>query len=113
MGVAMGRIGTEVAKEAADIVLMDDNLASIVAAIEEGRAMYRNIKNLCCFIFDFGRELLTIVAALVLYMPMPVLAVQILWLNLITDPLIGTALALDRKRAGIVAKKFEKLPKYL
>ncbi len=113
LGVAMGRIGTEVAKEAADIVLMDDNLASIVAAIEEGRAMYRNIQKSLLFLFSTSAgELLTIVAALVLYMPMPVLAVQILWLNLITDPLIGTALALDRKEPGLLQKKFEKLPKY-
>ena len=92
---------------------MDDNLASIVAAIEEAEPCTGTSKIFAVLFSTSAGELLTIVAALVLYMPMPVLAVQILWLNLITDPLIGTALALDRKRAGIVAKKFEKLPKYL
>lgn len=113
LGVAMGRIGTEVAKEAADIVLLDDNLGSIVAAIEEGRAMYRNIQKSLLFLFSTSAgELLTIAAALVLHMPMPVLAVQILWLNLVTDPLIGTALALDKKEPDLLKTKFEKLPKY-
>ena len=113
LGVAMGRIGTEVAKEAADIILMDDNLGSIVAAIEEGRAMYRNIQKSLLFLFSTSAgELLTIVAALVFYMPMPILAVQILWMNLITDPLIGTALALGPKEPGLLQQKFQKLPKY-
>ncbi|MBI3231500.1 MAG: HAD-IC family P-type ATPase [Candidatus Doudnabacteria bacterium] len=113
LGVAMGKIGTEVAREAADIVLLDDNLESIVAAIEEGRAMYKNIQKSLLFLFSTSLgELLTISAALVLRMPMPVLAVQILWLNLITDPLIGTALALDKKEPGLLNKGFQKLPKY-
>ena len=113
LGVAMGRIGTEVAKEAADIVLLDDNLGSIVAAIEEGRAMYKNIQKALLFLFSTSLgEMLTIVLALLLGLPLPVLAVQILWLNLITDPLIGMALALDNKESGLLSKKFSKPPKY-
>ncbi len=97
LGVAMGRIGTEVAKEAGDIVLLDDNLMSIVSAISEGRVMYRNIKKTLQFIFSTASAaLLTIVASLAFNMPLPVLAVQILWLNLVTDPLLGIALATEK-----------------
>ncbi len=97
LGVAMGKIGTEVAKEAADIILLDDNLGSIVAAIEEGRIMHQNIKKALQFLFSTSLgELVTVVVALVLNLPLPVLAVQILWLNLVTDPLLGAALALEK-----------------
>ncbi len=113
LGVAMGKIGTEVAKDAADIVLLDDNLSSIVAAIEEGRSMYRNIQKALQFLFSTSLgELLAILVALILHFKLPVLAVQILWLNLVTDPLIGTALALDKKEPNILKQKFEKLPGY-
>jgi Ca2+-transporting ATPase len=113
LGVAMGKIGTEVAKEAADIVLLDDNLSSIVAAIEEGRIMYRNIQKVLLFLFSTSLgELLTIIFALLLHYPLPVLAVQILWLNLITDPLIGLALALDGNEKNLMDKKFSSPPTY-
>lgn len=107
LGVAMGRVGTEVAKEAADIVLLDDNLGSIVAAIKEGRVMYQNIKKSLQFLFSTSLgEVFTIVAALVLQMPaLPILAVQILWLNLITDPLMGASLALEKEEGGINIKR--------
>lgn len=106
LGVAMGKIGTEVAKEAADIVLLDDNLGSIVSAIKEGRVMYQNIKKALQFLFATSLgELFTIVAALLLNMPLPILAVQILWLNLITDPLIGASLALEKEENKIYIKQ--------
>jgi Ca2+-transporting ATPase len=109
----MGKIGTEVAKDAADIVLLDDNLSSIVAAIAEGRHMYKNIQKSLLFLFSTSLgELFAITAALFLHMPMPVLAAQILWLNLVTDPLIGTALALEKKEAGLLHSNFQKQPKY-
>lgn len=102
LGVAMGKIGTEVAKEAADIVLLDDNLSSIITAIKEGRVMYANIKKALQFLFSTSLgEMLTVVLSLVLRMPVPVSAVQILWLNLITDPLSGAALALEKEEEGI------------
>jgi Ca2+-transporting ATPase len=111
LGVAMGKIGTEVAKEAADIVLLDDNLESIVAAVEEGRNMYQNIQKAILFLFSTSLgELLTIVLALLLHMPMPLLAVQILWLNLITDPSIGIALALEKKEPGLLFQGLKKQP---
>lgn len=113
LGVAMGRIGTEVAKEAADIILLDDNLGSIVAAIEEGRAMYKNIQKAIWFLFSTSLgELFAITFALFLGIPIPILAVQILWLNLITDPLMGLALAVTKKEPGLLERQKVKLPKY-
>ncbi|MBI5530047.1 MAG: cation-transporting P-type ATPase [Candidatus Doudnabacteria bacterium] len=113
LGVAMGKIGTEVAKEAADIVLLDDNLGSIVTAIKEGRVMYANIKKALQFLFStsFG-ELLTVVFSLFLRIPVPVTAVQILWLNLITDPLSGAALALEKDEGDSFKNNRGRLSKF-
>lgn len=114
LGVAMGKIGTEVAKEAGDIVLLDDNLASIVAAIEEGRMMYKNIQKALLYLFSTSLgELLTITLALLWHLPMPLLAVQILWLNLVTDPFIGIALALENKTDGLLKRVPHQRPAYL
>jgi Ca2+-transporting ATPase len=113
LGVGMGKIGTEVAKEASDIVLLDDNLKSIVAAIEEGRNMYRTIQKALIFLFSTSLgELFALVGALLLNWPLPILAAQILWLNLITDPLIGSALAVSKKDEHLLAEKPTALPKY-
>jgi Ca2+-transporting ATPase len=113
LGVAMGKIGTEVAKEAADIVLLDDNLSTFVAAIKEGRVMFANIRKSLQFLFSTSLgELLTIVISLFLRLPLPVIAVQILWLNLITDPLSGAALALEKEDGDILHIKKSSLSKF-
>lgn len=96
VGVAMGGRGTEVAKEAADIVLADDNFATIVAAIQGGRTIYANIIKFVHMMFSHNlNEVLTIFVALLLGWPLPLLPLQILWLNLATDVFPAFALALE------------------
>lgn len=96
IGIAMGRSGTEVTKEASDMVITDDNFASIVAAVEEGRGVYDNIKKTLLYLLagNFG-ELLLMTAALVAGLPVPLLAIHLLWINLVTDGLPALALATD------------------
>jgi Ca2+-transporting ATPase len=109
LGVAMGKIGTEVAKEASDIVLLDDNFGSIVSAIEEGRAIYKSIKKVILYLFSTSAgEVLTITAALFLGMPLPVVAAQIIWLNLVTDGFLDVALAMEPKEKGLLRGTFER-----
>lgn len=98
LGVAMGKMGTEVTKEAADIVLLDDNFKSIVLAMEEGRSIYHTIKKVLLYLFSTGiGELCTIVFALFLALPLPLLPTQILWLNLVTDGFLVVAMAMEPK----------------
>jgi Ca2+-transporting ATPase len=96
VGVAMGQTGTDVSKQAANIVLIDDNFATIVAAVEQGRIVYDNI---CKFVkytmsSNIG-EVLVMTIGVVLGMPLPLLPLQILWINLVTDGLPGLALAIE------------------
>jgi Ca2+-transporting ATPase len=92
----MGRSGTDVAREAADIVLTDDNFVSITAAIEEGRITFDNVRKLVFFLLSTNAaEVVVILGALALGWPLPLLATQILWLNLVTDTLQGTPLAFE------------------
>lgn len=106
LGVAMGKIGTEVAKEAADIILLDDNFGSIVSAVEEGRSIYKTTKKVILYLFStsFG-EVLTITGALVLGLPLPVLAVQLLWLNFVTDGFLDVSLAMEPREEGLLHKR--------
>ena len=114
LGVAMGRIGTEVAKEASDIVLLDDNFGSIISAIEEGRSIYKTIKKVILYLFSTGiGEVLTIAGALFFGFPLPILAAQIIWLNFITDGFLDVALAMEPKEKGLLAGNFERSKKYL
>lgn len=86
IGVAMGITGTDVAKQTADMVLTDDNFASIVSAIEQGRIIYLNIRKFVYFLLacNIG-EILIIFGSMLLGMPIPLLPVQLLWLNLVSD----------------------------
>ena len=114
LGVAMGNIGTEVAKEASDIVLLDDNLESIVLAIEEGRSIYKTIKKVILYLFSTSMgEVFTITGALILGYPLPILAAQIIWLNFVTDGFLDVSLAMEPKEEHLLDGKFEKPKKYL
>lgn len=94
VGVAMGRKGTEVAKESADIVVTDDNFASIVSGIREGRTAYSNIRKVILMLVATGAaEMLLFLLAIPLGLPMPLLPVQLLWLNLVTNGIQDVALA--------------------
>jgi len=114
LGVAMGKIGTEVAKEASDIVLLDDNFASIISAAEEGRGIYKTIKKAILYFFSTSTgEVLVIAGALVLGYPLPLLAAQIIWLNFITDGFLDVALAMEPKEKGLMQGKFERPQKWI
>ncbi|MDP3244540.1 MAG: HAD-IC family P-type ATPase [bacterium] len=114
LGVAMGKIGTEVAKEASDIVLLDDNFASIVSAAEEGRGIYKTIKKVILYLFSTNTgEVLVIAGALVLGYPLPLLAAQIIWLNFVTDGFLDVALAMEPKEKGLMQGKFERPKKWI
>ena len=114
LGIAMGRIGTEVAKEASDIVLLDDNFISIVSAIEEGRSIYKTIKKVILYLFStsFG-EVLTIAGAIFLGWPLPILPAQIIWLNFVTDGFLDVALAMEPQEKNLLSEKFKKPNKFL
>ena len=96
IGVAMGRSGTEVAKSAADIVIGDDNFATVVAAVEQGRGVYANLKKVILFLFATSvDEVLLLLAALAAGLPLPLLAVQILWINIVTEGTLTLNLVMD------------------
>ena len=96
VGVAMGVTGTEVAKEAAKIVIGDDNFATIVAAVEEGRIVYRNLRKLILYLFTTSSaDVVVLLTALLLGYPPPLMAVQILWVNLVTDGMLTVTLIME------------------
>jgi magnesium-transporting ATPase (P-type) len=102
-GVAMGLRGSEAAREAAELVLADDNFASIVAAIREGRTVYENLKKVISWTLPTnGGEALTLIVALLAGLPLPVTPVQILWVNLITATTLGLALAFEPSEAEVM-----------
>ena len=105
IGVAMGRTGTEVTKEAAALIITDDNFASIVAAVEEGRGIYDNIAKTLAYLLggNMGELTIMFVAALIGW-PLPLLPVQLLWINLVTDGLPALALATDPIDPGVLTR---------
>jgi magnesium-transporting ATPase (P-type) len=97
IGVAMGRSGTDVARDAADLVLSDDNFTTIVAGVEEGRIAYRNIRNVVYLLTAAGiAEVVTVGLAVLAGLPLPLLPVQLLWLNLVTNGIQDVGLAFER-----------------
>jgi len=106
IGVAMGRRGTEVAREAAEVVLLDDSFETIVAAVREGRRIYDDIRKFIRYTMTSNSgEIWVLVLAPLLGMPLPLLPLQILWINLVTDGLPGLALSVEPAERGVMRRK--------
>jgi magnesium-transporting ATPase (P-type) len=105
VGVAMGRNGTEAAKEAAEIVLADDNFASIVAAVREGRTVYDNLKKVIAWTLPTnGGEFFAILTAIALGITLPITPVQILWINMVTAVALGLTFAFESTEPGTMRR---------
>ena len=105
IGVAMGITGTDVSKEASDMILADDNFATIVAAVEEGRVVYDNIRKFVRYLLTANAgEILVLLFAILLGMPLPLLPVHILWINLVTDGLPALALGFEPAEKNIMRR---------
>lgn len=106
IGIAMGLTGTDVTKEASDMVLTDDNFASIVNAVEEGRGIYDNIQEFVHYLLSSNAsEILLVLLAAVIGWPVPLIPIQLLWINLITDGIPALALAMEKPAADIMQRR--------
>ncbi len=106
IGVSMGITGTDVAKGTADIILMDDNFATIVSAVEEGRIIYSNIRKFVFFLLSCNiAEIFIIFLSILFNMPVPLVPIQLLWLNLVSDSFPALALGTEAGEPGIMKKK--------
>lgn len=105
VGVAMGKVGTDVAREASDMVLLDDNFATIVAAVEEGRTIYDNIRKFVVFsVAGNTGKILAVLILPFLGMGMPLTPLQLLWLNLLTDGLLGLGMGVERPEPDLMQR---------
>ncbi len=103
IGVAMGITGTDVTKETADMIITDDNFASIVAAVEEGRVIYSNIRKFVFFLMSCNvGEILIIFLSMIFQWPIPLLPIHLLWVNLVTDAFPALALGTEQKEPGLM-----------
>lgn len=106
IGVSMGITGTDVAKNTADLILTDDNFASIVSAVEEGRIIYDNIKKFVFFLLSCNiGEILLVFVSILMNLPVPLLPIQLLWLNLVTDSFPALALGVEKGDPDIMSQK--------
>ncbi|RJQ29014.1 HAD family hydrolase [Candidatus Parcubacteria bacterium] len=114
LGVAMGKVGTEVAKEASDIILLDDNFGNIITAVEEGRNIYKTIKRVILYLFSTSvGEALVILVSMLLGFPLPILPAQIIWLNFITDGFLDISLVMEPKEDNLLTKKYNKPSRFI
>ena len=106
IGIAMGRTGTGVSQEASDMIITDDNFATIVAAVEEGRRIYSNIRNAFSYLLSCNfAEVMTIFLGIILGLPVPLLALQILWINIVNEEFPAIGLAVEPAQSDLMTRK--------
>ena len=103
IGISMGRCGTDVAKQASDMILLDDNFSTIISAVEEGRMIYENIRKFIRYLLSCNLgEIILMGASAFCGLPMPLVPIQILWMNLVTDGLPALALGVDKPQSNLM-----------
>lgn len=106
IGISMGIIGTDVARESSEMILTDDNFTSIVNAVEEGRIVFRNVRNASTYLVSTNiAESITIILSLILKLPLPLLPIHLLWMNVITDGFNGISLAFEKSHNTALSEK--------